>query len=51
MKPSRLTNPAVSSASSGLATVRADAVMPACGGHERTFTPVNSARGSLSGLK
>ncbi len=40
-KPIRLMNCAVISASSGLSTTYALAVIPACGGQERTLTPVN----------
>ena len=45
LKPICLMKRAAMSASSGLSTTYAFAVIPACGGQERTFTPVNRARG------
>lgn len=51
LNPICLMNRAASSASSGLATTYAFAVMPACGGHDRTLTPVNIASAVLSASK
>ncbi len=51
VKPSCLMKRAAMSASSGLSTTYAFAVMPACGGQERTLTPVNMASGVESWSK
>ncbi len=51
LKPICLMNWAAIAASSGLSTTYALAVMPACGGQERTFTPVNIASGVDSASK
>ncbi len=51
LKPICLMKRAARSASSGLSTTYAFAVMPACGGQERTLTPVNRASGAESASK